>query len=55
MSQKTAKEIINRIRDRMGYVEVNLEKVVKIPRTERGKFRAVICNLSDKEKKSISQ
>lgn len=43
--------LINRIRERMGDMSVNLEKVTEIPRTERGKFRAVICNLSTAERR----
>jgi len=38
--------LINRLRARMGAVEVILEKVQEIPRGANGKFRAVICNLS---------
>jgi hypothetical protein len=30
-----------------------IEKVAMIPRTERGKFRAVICNLSPEEKNQV--
>lgn len=51
--QAYEKDLINRIRERLGNVEVKLEKVMQIPRTERGKFRAVICNLSEKEKSNI--
>ena len=35
----------DRIRERLGDVSVELEAVDSIPRTSRGKFRAVICNL----------
>lgn len=34
-----------RIQDRLGDINVTLEEVVAIPRTQRGKFRAVVCNL----------
>jgi phenylacetate-CoA ligase len=40
-----ARSIIDRLRARMGNVEVALEPVSEIPRGASGKFRAVICNL----------
>jgi phenylacetate-CoA ligase len=40
-----ARSIIERLRARMGEVEVTLEPVSEIPRGASGKFRAVICNL----------
>lgn len=54
-SRKDARDLTNRIRERMGDVEIKFEKVLQIPRTERGKFRAVICNLSKEEKLSFSK
>ena len=42
--------ICRRFAERLGTVDVAIEKVAAIPRTERGKFRAVICNLSAEEK-----
>ena len=42
--------IADRIRDRMGDVNVTFEKVSEIPRTGAGKFRAVVCELSKDEK-----
>ena len=44
-NQRDAKDLSDRIRERMGDVQVRLEKVVQIPRTKSGKFRAVVCNL----------
>jgi phenylacetate-CoA ligase len=41
--------IIERIRDRMGDVHVELESVSSIPRTSNGKLRAVVCALSREE------
>ena len=41
------------IRSRMGDVDITYQKVAEIPRTSGGKFRAVICNLSDEEKTLI--
>lgn len=52
-SQDNAKDLTARIRERMGDVQVEMKKVGQIPRTERGKFRAVICNLSKEEKSSF--
>lgn len=45
--------IIQRIRERMGNVTVELERVNAIPRTANGKLRAVICELSDAELDSV--
>ncbi|HUI06178.1 MAG TPA: hypothetical protein VL486_04165 [Verrucomicrobiae bacterium] len=42
--------IRRRFAERLGAVNVVIETVATIPRTERGKFRAVICNLSPEEK-----
>jgi hypothetical protein len=35
-------------------VRVKLEKVGRLPRTARGKFRAVVCNLSKEEKSELA-
>ena len=53
-NQLDAKDLTNRIQERMGDVQVILEEVAQVPRTERGKFRAVICNLSEEEKSKVS-
>ena len=34
-----------RVSDRMGLVEIHFDRVEQIPRTSRGKFRAVICSI----------
>jgi phenylacetate-CoA ligase len=48
--------IVQRLHDRMGAnVEISLEPVTSIPRTANGKFRAVICQLSQAEKDLISR
>ena len=44
------KLIRQRFAQRLGSVEVIIEPVTAIPRTERGKFRAVICKLTLEEK-----
>lgn len=49
------KQIIrSRLQERMGSsIQASLEEVERIPRTANGKFRAVICNLSAEERKSL--
>jgi phenylacetate-CoA ligase len=51
---QAAKNLSERIRERMGDVEIILETVTEIPRTERGKFRAVICDLSAEERDTLN-
>jgi len=41
-------ELATRIRDRLGLVEVEFNRMTSIPRTSRGKFRSVICNVDAK-------
>jgi len=41
-------ELAIRIRDRLGHVEVDFKQMTSIPRTSRGKFRSVICNVDPK-------
>lgn len=50
---KSAGDLIDRIRERMGDVRVNLQRVTHLPRTDRGKFRAVVCNLTEEEKADL--
>jgi phenylacetate-CoA ligase len=45
--------ICDRLRDRLGDVEIVLERVDRIPRTARGKFRSVICELPDHEREAM--
>lgn len=47
--------ISNRLKTRMGDIHVTLERVISIPRGPNGKFRAVICNLSENERIAIRQ
>ncbi|MCW5960598.1 MAG: phenylacetate--CoA ligase family protein [Pyrinomonadaceae bacterium] len=49
-NSSAGRDLSNRIRERLGDVEVILEKVSQIPRTPRGKFRAVVCELSAEER-----
>jgi phenylacetate-CoA ligase len=45
--------IAQRIRERMGPIDVQLEAVAEIPRGANGKFRAVRCDLSAAERTAI--
>ena len=45
--------IVERIRDRLGPVQVILEPCEQIPRTNNGKFRAVVCALPPDERRSL--
>jgi phenylacetate-CoA ligase len=46
----TLRTLTESVRERLGDVEVIYDKESEIPRTSRGKFRAVICNLTPAEK-----
>lgn len=48
--QAAAQSITDRLRDRMGAIEVILEPMTEIPRGANGKFRAVICQLSPEQR-----
>ncbi len=54
-NQQSAKNLSAAIRELLGDVEVILEKVSAIPLTERGKFRAVICEISATERAKLNQ
>jgi len=47
---ESSRSIIERLQARMGPVEVIMEQVNEVPRAANGKFRAVICNLPEKER-----
>jgi phenylacetate-CoA ligase len=47
--------MIDKLRDRMGDVEVAFEVMDAIPRGANGKFRAVVCNLSRAERGALLQ
>ena len=47
-------ELIERLRARLGPVEVVAEALDAIPRTNRGKFRAVVCELSREDRERIT-
>ena len=46
---EVGREIVARLRERMGDVEVVLEQVTEVARGANGKLRAVLCNLSPAE------
>jgi phenylacetate-CoA ligase len=52
-SASAGSSLADRLRDRMGDVEVVLEEVERIPRTSRGKFRAVVCELPAAERREL--
>lgn len=47
---RSEKNMVHNLLARFGSVEVIVEKVAQIPREANGKFRAVICLLSEKDK-----
>jgi phenylacetate-CoA ligase len=47
--QDQEQEICNRIRRQLGNVHVSVERTEDIPRTSRGKFKAVISNISKRQ------
>lgn len=52
-SDRSKKELANRIRERMGDIAVSFEELSEIPRTARGKFKAVVCELSGEERARV--
>ena len=44
-TQSAVDEITNRLRARLGQVQVVIESLPEVPRTANGKFRAVICQV----------
>ena len=50
-----ARSIVERLRQRMGDIEVILEATDSIPRGANGKFRAVICQLPPEERGRVTK
>jgi phenylacetate-CoA ligase len=48
----TTRTISDRLRQRMGDVDIDVQQVSEVPRTSFGKLRAVVCNLSAEEQRS---
>jgi phenylacetate-CoA ligase len=48
-SAESARQIVARLRDRLGAVRITIEPVDAIPRGANGKFRAVVRHLSKEE------
>jgi phenylacetate-coenzyme A ligase PaaK-like adenylate-forming protein len=53
-TSRHADSIAERIRERMGPVTVDFEKVDQIPRGRGGKFRAVVCRIPEEQLRGIS-
>ena len=53
-SADAGRSMVERLRDRMGAVDVILEQVNDVPRTANGKFQAVVCNLPSEERPAPS-
>jgi phenylacetate-CoA ligase len=51
---RDARGLAESLRDRLGDIDVVLEPVRDIPRSSRGKFRAVVCALPDAERRALS-
>lgn len=51
--KNSLKILRERLGERLGDAEINFEQLEEIPRTNRGKFRAVICNLSAEERAEL--
>lgn len=47
--------IVQRVKERMGDIEVVMEPMTEIPRGANGKFRAVVCKLTEKCQEKISR
>lgn len=52
---ETTARLVERMRERMGNVQVELEEVAAIPRSANGKFRAVLCQLSAAEREALAR
>ncbi len=50
-----AHSIVQRLQERLGTVEVLLERVDEVPRERNGKFRAVLCNLPAEEREHLGK
>ena len=53
-SPRAARLMVERLKERMGPIEVILEEMKEIPRTKNGKLRSVICRISGTEPKHTS-
>lgn len=49
------RSMIERLRERMGQVEVVLEALDEVPRTASGKFRAVICTIPASDRQGLGK
>ena len=54
-TSEAAASIVRGVRERMGKVEVVLERVDEIPRGANGKYRAVVCNLPAETRRRVEE
>jgi phenylacetate-CoA ligase len=54
-TQVAGRTVVERLRSRMGNVQVILEEVEAVPRTVNGKMRSVICNVPASERDAVLQ
>ncbi len=54
-SPQDAHTLIERLKARLGHIQISLEPVPEIPREKNGKFRAVICEIPEAEKRRLLQ
>jgi len=50
-----ARTMVQRLQERLGMVDILLERVDEVPRENNGKFRAVLCNLPAAEREQLRQ
>jgi len=48
-SEQSLREIVSRLHDRLGAVQIQTERLEQIPREANGKFRAFVCNVPANE------
>jgi len=54
-TSNAARLIVQQLQERMGAVAVVLEQINEVPRDGNGKFRSVICNLSQTEREYLKK
>jgi phenylacetate-CoA ligase len=52
-SAGSGNQLVRAIQERLGSVEVILEKVTQVPREKNGKFRAVICRVPMSQRNAV--
>jgi len=54
-SPEKTRLMVKRLKERLGAVDIVLEKLDAIPRERNGKFRSVICQIPDEEKEYLTK